>query len=237
MQTISVDELQAKLRAIKGCRAVSITTLTVPTLNKKVNGDPNPYYGRVKKRSYSSVMIGFRYENSVNNQREREGLEADFEAKPRPWGKHVQGDLVSDVSSVFDVDSTIERDGRSYVKCKVVKMPYMFEPASRVEHDGAFYFECDVNGLPYVYHWTPLIEHNGKFYLECKLERTIDTQYLVDGEVVEYDVIKPYFPVRKESSRQGVDKTVKPFDPALENIETLVMNGDSYSVVKEEVLV
>lgn len=175
VQTINRNELEVRLREeIKGCRPVSIVINTVPQMNKKVDGQPNPLYGRVKKRAYHSVMVGFNYQNSVNNQRDREGKETDFVAESRAWGEHVEGA-------------------------------------------------------------SALIYYNGQYYLSCKLERTIATQYLVDGEVVDYEtVVKPYMPVRKESSRQGVDKTVKPMNPFLKNIETITMNGETYVIEKEE---
>ena len=174
VQTINVGELQSKLREVKGARAVSVVTVTVPAMNKKVNGEINPYHGRVQKRTYRSVMIGFRYQNSVNNQLDREGKETDFVAKPRQWGVHVDG--------------------------------------------------------------TPLIEHKGKFYLECKVERVIGNQYYVDGEMVEDSVVEPYITKRTPSARQaaaGVEKEVILIDVALENIETITMNGDAYTITKE----
>jgi hypothetical protein len=91
MKTIGVNELRCKLLEVKGAKAVSVVTITVPLMNKRVNGEANPFYDRVKKRTYRSCMIGFRYENSVNNQREREGKEVDFVAAPRKWGVHLDG--------------------------------------------------------------------------------------------------------------------------------------------------
>lgn len=175
VQTISVSELKDKLLT-KGCKAVSIVLNTVPKMNKNVEkGVPNPYYGRVTKRAYYGVLIGFNYENSVNNQLFREGKEGDFEAVARAYGEHVEG--------------------------------------------------------------TPVIEHNGKFYLQCKLQRTISTQFYVDGEPVEESVVEPYIVKSKPSARQaaaGVEKEVKPFNPLLTNIETIVMGGETYTIAKEE---
>ena len=175
VQTISVDELKSKLLT-KGCKAVSIVLNTVPKMNKNVSkGVPNPYYGRVTKRAYYGVLIGFSYENSVNNQLVREGKEAEFEAAARTYGDHVDG--------------------------------------------------------------TPVIEYNGKHYLQCKLQSTIGTQFYVDGEPVEESVVDPYIVKPKPSKRQadaGVEKAVKPFNPLLTNIETIVMGGETYTILKEE---
>jgi hypothetical protein len=173
MQTIGVNELQSKLHEIKGARAASVVTVTSPAMNKKVNGEANPFYGRVKKRTYRSVMIGFRYENSVNNQRDREEKDVDFVALPRKWGVHIDG--------------------------------------------------------------TPLIEHKGKYYLECKVEKVIESVYLLDGELADDEVVEPYLAPRSASSRQNLDKEVVLIDVSLENIEVIVMGGDTYVISKGEV--
>jgi hypothetical protein len=175
MTTISRDELLNKLRNIKGTTAIGITTVTKPDMNKKVNGEPNPYYGRVSKWARRSCMIGFKYTNSVNNQREREDKDADFVAQPRKWGVRIAG--------------------------------------------------------------TPLVEHNGKFYLECKVERVLESHYFLDDDLADDEVVEPYLVKRSQSGRQGVDREVILIDPALENIESIVMFGEVFDIIKEEVLV
>jgi hypothetical protein len=69
-------------RTVKGTTVVSIDAVTEPKMNKT----GNPYYGKVEKHCRMDGMIGFDYENSVNNQAKREGLAPDREAKPRQWG-------------------------------------------------------------------------------------------------------------------------------------------------------
>ena len=110
MPTINRDELKTKLMDVKGATAVSVVTVTVPQMNKKHNGEANPFYGRVQKRTYRSCMIGFRYQNSVNNQREREDKDADFISEPRKWGEHVPGTPL------------IEHKGKYYLECKVERV-------------------------------------------------------------------------------------------------------------------
>jgi hypothetical protein len=174
MMTVSIDELRSKLLEVTGAKAVSVVMVTVPQMNKKVNGEANPFYGRVQKRTYRSVVIGFRYENSVNNQRAREDKDLDFVAMPRTWGVHIDG--------------------------------------------------------------TPLVEHRERYYLECKVERVIESNYLLDGELADDEVVEPYLAKRTQSSRQGVDKEVVLIDVNLENIEVLVMDGETYEIIKEEVV-
>jgi hypothetical protein len=107
MQTISHDELETLLRNVKGTTAVTVTAVTTPRMNKTVDGQANPLYGRVTKRTIRNCMIGFRYENSVNNQLEREGKERGFQAMPRKWGQRVAGTPL------------VEHNGGLYLECKV----------------------------------------------------------------------------------------------------------------------
>jgi hypothetical protein len=109
MPTISQTELESKLRAIKGTTIVTVTTFTTKSMNKKVNGEINPYHGRVQTRARNNCMIGFIYTNSVNNQREREGNDEEFVAHPRKWGVRVQGTPL------------VEHKGNVYLECKVQK--------------------------------------------------------------------------------------------------------------------
>lgn len=55
-------------------------------------------------------MIGFRYENSVNRQRDREGTDPNFVAQRRKWGKHVPGTpLVEHKGGVY-LETKVERE-------------------------------------------------------------------------------------------------------------------------------
>ena len=106
MLTIDTNELAERLRNVKGTTAVTLTICTVPDMNKT----GNPYYGRVSKYSTLNVMIGFVYETSVNNQRCREGREADFESMPRKWGVRIQGTPL------------VENKGSLYLECKIQRV-------------------------------------------------------------------------------------------------------------------
>lgn len=81
MKTVTRDELVKLIDSEKGSEMVAIHVTTEPTMRKT----GNPYVGTVKHQSLSGV-IGYDYENSVNNQLVREGKEADFVAQPRSWG-------------------------------------------------------------------------------------------------------------------------------------------------------
>jgi hypothetical protein len=68
----------------KGTTPIVCHTMTTPPMNKK----GNPFFGKVKKVSHIGGLIGINYENSVNNQLEREDKETDFVTKERKWGFH-----------------------------------------------------------------------------------------------------------------------------------------------------
>ncbi len=80
--------------ATKGGKFVGLTIKTEPKLLKKdrETGVPCPY-NNVQRISERVVVLGCNYSNCVNNQREREGLEADFNPQ-QLWngkGRHVEG--------------------------------------------------------------------------------------------------------------------------------------------------
>jgi len=83
---------------------LSMLSVTEPKLAK---GCP---YRNVRKISKVFGIANFRYQNSVNAQREREGLLADLEAKPRQWGFHVPGSPL------------IVHKGKYYLEIKVEKI-------------------------------------------------------------------------------------------------------------------
>lgn len=72
------------LTAIKGAVIVTLTTETEPAMRKT----DNPFVGTVK-RSRVNGVINWSYEKSVNRQRGREELGADFVAEPRKWGERL----------------------------------------------------------------------------------------------------------------------------------------------------
>lgn len=82
MKTINVNQLVNLLNGVTVETPAKIVTETEVKM-KKTN---NPYYGEVKKRTTSNVLLSFNYENEVNRERAKEGKEFDFQAKERAWG-------------------------------------------------------------------------------------------------------------------------------------------------------
>lgn len=121
MKTITKQELINVLKDIKGTTFVSIDSETIPQLK---GGKSCPFNG-VKKYSHTNCTIGFKWENSVNNQLEREGKDRSFEAKPRTWGHRVVGTPL------------VEHKGKYYLETKVEKAdsPDYFMNGNRISND------------------------------------------------------------------------------------------------------
>ena len=75
------------LSAIKGHQFVGI----VMTTSVKMNKTGNPYYGRLTKRTHTSMSFNYDYENAVNNHLEKKGLERTFDGDKLPWGTWIKG--------------------------------------------------------------------------------------------------------------------------------------------------
>jgi len=107
---------------IRGCRPLAFVAETTPELRTG-----NPFGGktrihRLRKLSRVSGMVGFRYENSVNNQRMREGTPVDalgevmeFVAEPRKWGVRREGSPFVDHKGGVYLEVKVERSlGHEY---------------------------------------------------------------------------------------------------------------------------
>ena len=78
-QTITKDELKTILENWnQGSQPVGIQSVTTPKLNK----EGKELFGNVLKISHSGGLLGYSYQNSVNNQREREGKPQTFTTEP-----------------------------------------------------------------------------------------------------------------------------------------------------------
>ena len=135
---ISQDTLLNLLYHIKGATFAQIKTVTEPSMRKT----DNPFIDNIIKESDSNVMLGFNYENIVNNARVKDSIQEaknvgvdietlnalmavfntsvedftpDFEPKPHQWADH----------SVNPYDGKISRiivEKRSDKTCKYVQV-------------------------------------------------------------------------------------------------------------------
>lgn len=90
-QEISREQMIDILNAIKGCRAITIEFASAPKMlvKSKIDKTPNPFKNDITKVRRYNGMVNFEYENSVNNQREREGGEKNFKVGQASYGNHV----------------------------------------------------------------------------------------------------------------------------------------------------
>jgi len=84
---VSKDQLIEMLKNWNfGAQPASIQYITTPKLTK----DGKILFGDIMKIANIGCMIGYVYENSVNNERERENLTKNFIAKPLWNGKGIR---------------------------------------------------------------------------------------------------------------------------------------------------
>lgn len=116
-------------RTVKGCTAISVDAATTPKMNKT----GNPFFGRITKFCRMDGLIGFDYENSVNNQANREGKE-EREAKPRTWGVLTDDRIFVTHKGehylqmkVQSTDTPVYRDATGTIVDKAILSPFMPE--------------------------------------------------------------------------------------------------------------
>jgi len=95
-QIINPKELLDRMSQVKGSKIITVVMHTEVKLNKKhrETKEPCPYTG-VMKTSRCKVMIGTDYQGGVNNRREKEGEEKDFEAQPHAWASRTDKPVIS----------------------------------------------------------------------------------------------------------------------------------------------
>jgi hypothetical protein len=115
MKRINRNEVANFFNAIKGCTAVTIEFQSVDSKVRKTSRQDrtirNPFEGNIEKWRKYNGMVNFDYENSVNRQRGREGVEGEFKTASRSWGGHTGDNRV-----------LIEKDGNFYIQLKLEKV-------------------------------------------------------------------------------------------------------------------
>ena len=94
-----------------------VTTNTVAKLNKKdveTKTIANPYT-EVRKISTMLVELAPKYEKAVNDQREAEGKEQNFEASDRKWGTNLGNGIVDNNGKLYISMILKESKGTMYM--------------------------------------------------------------------------------------------------------------------------
>lgn len=100
MKKISQNQLKDMLAALKGTTAISMVVETQKRL---------PGIGDVIKAAKVNAMIGFNFQNSVNNSLERDGQDSDFKSQTRKWGQRIQGTPLVKHKGNYYLESKVER--------------------------------------------------------------------------------------------------------------------------------
>jgi len=120
---VKKSELIATVYGLDRSKIITVHLRTFPNLNKKSRIDKTPAKwatGEVVKIQRLNCLIGINYQNCVNNQLEREGKEADFEALPPNWGINV-GDsksLQSWINSNKEFNLYVQLNPRKQIACE-----------------------------------------------------------------------------------------------------------------------
>ena len=103
--TLTQKQLEDQLRNLRGTEIVTLITKTIPSMNKT----GNRFHGQVFKISRVNGILNFIYGNSVNLQRDREGIVEDFTPEPRKWGNRIQGTTFVEHKDVLYLEMKVER--------------------------------------------------------------------------------------------------------------------------------
>jgi hypothetical protein len=102
---VSVPELVEVLKQVEKSTFINVTMVTVPTMNK----GGNPFFGIVKKVTNCNYLIGNGYEDRVNSNEKKEGLDGDFQSM-KPSGKtHVSKCVLVDDKTGLTYYLMVER--------------------------------------------------------------------------------------------------------------------------------
>ncbi len=102
---VSVSELVDVLKQVEKSTFINVTMVTIPTMNKT----GNPLFGMVKKVTNCNYLIGNGYEDRVNSNEKKEGLEGSFESM-KPSGKtHVSKCVLVDDKTGLTYYLMVER--------------------------------------------------------------------------------------------------------------------------------
>lgn len=188
---------------VRGAKAVTIVARTKPKLS---GGKKCPYAG-VEKISTVNGMINFNYENSVNNQREREGNEEVFESAPRQWGKRL-----------YETPEEVENPNSSQRIDRKRKNPRHLPFVAKNWEDDTI-TEEEFNQIP-----------DEELYLEMKVQGSAGYIYMMNGVEQDKDLVNAYLPKSSDSGRQEVEKPIILRDFKFEGVEDITLNGEFYKV-------
>jgi hypothetical protein len=124
MKRITRSQLVTLLTAFTGSSIGTVKTSKVEKTLKKDRLTKEPFNGIVEVEGQYNAGMGGSYENAVNNQRIREGLEADFKAEPLPFGEWVNYGVLFAHKGSFYVRQRIFLTDDNSVKAGSIRKSY-----------------------------------------------------------------------------------------------------------------
>ena len=76
-----------------------------------------------------------------------------------------------------------------------------------------------------------IVKKEDKYYIQAKLEKTLDSCFVVNGEIIERGLVKPFEYVRPTTTKQNVEKQVRIIKPKLDNMKELILNKTRYVII------
>jgi hypothetical protein len=122
-QTIYITrpDMVSVLMNVENPTFVNLVTKTKVRMNKK----GNPFHDMVTKCLTSNFYIGSNYENRVNNNRVKEGIENDFVSSPLSGKRHISKCILTNTNQ--------ENGVKFYLMCEWFKRSY---PKISYEFEG-----------------------------------------------------------------------------------------------------
>ena len=77
---------------------------------------------------------------------------------------------------------------------------------------------------------TTLVVHKGQYYLEIQEEKVYETEYYLDGNLVEKEIVKQYLKEPAPQPQQELEREVILRDYRLDSIESVTINHETMKV-------
>lgn len=208
---ISLRELVDRLLRVKGTTFIQLSATTEPKMNKT----GNPLFGNVVKDSITNSIVGFSYENMVNNAR---GKELSVEVREACLEAGVSEEILAQFSG--EVKELAKRSADNFKAADRkwgthVKNPITGE-TSRI----------------LIEHWK---EREHKYYLQVAILGTKPAvyRYKTSGKELSAEdlaIAKTFMPKRKEGERQNLKNPIIIRDYSLKNLTRIHLNKAQYKL-------
>ena len=220
--SINSNLLVRKMMGIKGTTFIQLFSTTEPKMNKTGNA----LYGNVVKDSITNCIVGFNYENMVNNARKRE-LSAEIKQAcidngvPQDVIDQFEGEVIGLAEKAAE---NFKSAGRRWGKHFPVAVNFDTETLKWVETLSRILIHHEKDG-------------EDRFYLQVAVlnSKTPVYRYKETGCVLseaDLAIAKSFMPKKKEGERQELKNPIVVRDYRIDNVKKLHINKQRYVVSK-----